>query len=217
MKKVAIAVASLFTAVAPAAFGQASPWYGPSYDTIEERDRAVRQNERKIRRAEREARFDEDRFARVIETRPLHDATEARTECWNPQTGLYEEVREENKHRIGKGAAIGAIAGGVLGHQFDQGGGTAAGAILGGLLGHHIEGRRDRDDQSHLDMGRCRTLAQSGPTRGYEVRYEYQGQEYVTRMDHDPGRRLRVGEDIAWDGTPRDAHVAYSTPSYNWR
>ena len=210
MKKLAFAVASALTLATPFAFGQ---YYGDSrYDDRRFDDR--RYDERRFD----ERRDRRDDFARVIESRPVYDAANAKTECLNTRTGAYEEVREENKHRIGKGAAIGAVAGGVIGHQVDSGGGTAAGAILGGLLGHYVEGRRDRDEQADLDMGRCRNLAQSGDLQGYEVRYEYRGQEYVTRMDHEPGRRLRVGDDINYDGSPRDGQVAsYSSPAYNWR
>jgi uncharacterized protein YcfJ len=45
-------------------------------------------------------------------------------------------------------------------------------------------------------------VADSGAAPRYEVRYMYEGREHVTYMDHDPGRRLRVGEDIRPDGTP---------------
>jgi uncharacterized protein YcfJ len=201
MKKLVFAVASALALAAPATFAQSHErdYYRDNY-------RADRYDDRRDRR---------DDFARVIESRPVYDTANAKSECINTRTGAYEEVREENRHRIGKGAAIGAVAGGVLGHQVDHGGGTAAGAVLGGLLGHYIEGRRDNDDQADLDMGRCRTLADNGNLQGYDVRYEYRGQEYVTRMDHEPGRRLRVGDDINYDGSPRDGQVAsYSTPSY---
>ena len=207
--KIAFAVASAFALAAPAVMAQS---YDRSYDRGYEYQRERNAYD------SRDARRDDRReFARVIESRPMYDAAHAKTECLNPRSGAYEEVREENRHRIGKGAAIGAVAGGVLGHQVDQGGGTAAGAIIGGLLGHHLERRQDRNDQSDLDMSRCRTLADSGNAQGYEVRYEYRGQEYVTRMSHEPGRRLRLGEDINIDGTPRDQVASYSTPSYNWR
>jgi uncharacterized protein YcfJ len=201
MKRIPLAIAALFTAAAPAAFAQ--------YDRYDSRyDNREYLRDRDDRRAE---------FARVIESRPVYADGSGREECFNPRTGYYEEVRNRD-NRIGKGAAIGAVAGGVLGHQVDQGGGTAAGAIIGGLLGHHLERRSDRHDQSDLDMSRCRTLADSGNLQGYEVRYEYRGEEYVTRMNHEPGRRLRVGEDINWDGSPRDGQVAsYSQPSYTWR
>ena len=211
MKKLAIAVAAVLGAAPAFAEPPDSSYYGSYHDSrANERREDFRYGDR-----DRDGRRD---FARVIESRPLYDAASAKTECLNTRTGSYEEVREENRHRVGKGAAIGAVAGGVLGHQVDQGGGTAAGAIIGGLLGHHLEGRRDRNEQADLDMGRCRTLGHSGNAQGYEVRYEYRGQEYVTQLAHEPGRRLRVGEDINWDGSPRDGQVAsYSQPSYSWR
>ena len=179
MKKLTIAVATIFTAAVPAAFAQ--------YDSRDRDNRDFRRD-----------------TARVIESRPVQESVNARQECFNPRAGVYEEVREENRTNIGKGAAIGAVAGGVLGHQVDTGGGTALGAILGGVLGHQLEKRNERNEQTDLDFSRCRNVAGSyGNAReGYEVRYEYNGQEYVTFMDHDPGRRLRVGQDIAGDGTP---------------
>ena len=200
MKTVAIAVGSIFTALAPAAFAQY--YSGDSY-----RDRDFRRDRE---------------FARVIESRPLYDTVAARQECWNPRAGHFEEVRGENKTRIGKGAAIGALAGGVLGHQVDSGGGTAAGAILGGLLGHQLERRADSNDaQNDLDYSRCRTVGDSGTGNivGYDVRYEHNGREYVTRMDRDPGRRLRLGEEVNYDGTPMNAYsyASPSTPAYSYR
>ena len=136
-----------------------------------------------------------DDYARVIESTPVYSSA-SREECWNPSTGSYEERRTE----IGAGAAIGAIAGGVLGHQVDHGAGTAAGAILGGILGHQIEKERTRDD---LDMSQCRVVSESASVvDGYQVRYRYRGNDYVTRMTQDPGDRLLVGRDVNYDGTP---------------
>ena len=183
MKKLAIAIGSICTALAPVAFGQ---YYGS--DDYRYRDRGERRD-----------------VARVIDSRPVYDSVASRQECWNPRAGHYEEVRGESKTDVGKGAAIGAVTGGVLGHQVDSGGGTAAGAILGGILGHQIERRRDRDDQPDLDRSRCRVIAsgESGNNLlGYDVRYEYEGREYVTRMNSEPPRRLVPGRDINYDGTP---------------
>jgi uncharacterized protein YcfJ len=43
------------------------------------------------------------------------------------------------------------------------------------------------------DVQRCRTIDQSTEVvQGYEVRYRYQGREYVTRTATDPGSRIRV-------------------------
>jgi uncharacterized protein YcfJ len=144
-----------------------------------------------------------DDYARVIDSTPVY-ASASREECWNPGTGSYEERRDRSD--IGAGAAIGALAGGVLGHQVDHGAGTAAGAILGGVIGHQIEKER-RDD---LDLSRCRMVSDSGSrVEGYEVRYRYRGNEYVTRMAQDPGNRLLVGRDVNYDGTPLDQVASY--------
>jgi uncharacterized protein YcfJ len=176
MKKLAIAIGAAFTALAPVAFGQY--YSAPDY------------------------RYRDT--ARVIDSRPVYESSFSRQECWNPRAGHYEALRAPEHTNIGKGAAIGAVTGGVLGHQVDSGGGTAAGAILGGLLGHQIERRNDRDDQPDLDRSRCRVVSEggSGALLGYDVRYEYDGREYVTRLANDPGRRLQLGRDINSDGTP---------------
>lgn len=154
-------------------------------------------------------RYDERRgdVARVIESRPVYAAGDRREECWNPRAGHYEEVRGEEKTHVGKGAAIGAVAGGVVGNQAtDHGtGGTIAGALIGGLIGHAVEKRHNdnNDDQTDLDRTRCRVIAEgTGDLQGYDVRYAYRGQEYVARMDRDPGRTLRAGQEINSDGTP---------------
>ena len=154
-------------------------------------------------------------FARVIESNPVY-AEASTQECWNPRTGNYEQPRQSDS-RIGAGTALGAIAGGVLGHQVGSGRGndvgTAAGAILGGIVGHQIEKDRRADDD--LDMSRCRMVSDSSNIQGYDVRYRYQGQEYVTRLDHDPGRRLEVGTDINTDGTPFEQATYSQNYPYN--
>lgn len=186
MKTIALAVASVF-ALAPVAYAQ---YDGPYRDRDRPRD-----------------------SARVIESTPVYAAT-SREECWNPSTQTFEERRDSHTG-IGKGAALGALAGGVLGHQIDQGGGTAAGAILGGIIGHQIE--KDRDRQDDLDLSRCRVASDSSMIEGYDVRYRYAGNEYVTRLSQDPGSRLRLGEDVNYDGTPFDQVASYSAPSYDYR
>jgi uncharacterized protein YcfJ len=176
MKPLALAVGALFTAFAPVAFAQ---------------DYGQRSND----------------SARVIDSRPVYAAAGSKQECWNARAGHYEELRAQEKTSVGKGAAIGAVAGGVLGHQVGSGNGntaaTVGGAVLGGILGHQVEKRNDHDDQPDLDRSRCRNVAAgSNQPEGYDVRYEYGGREYVTRLTQQPGRRLRLGQDINSDGTP---------------
>jgi uncharacterized protein YcfJ len=199
---VAIAVASIFTAAAAPAIAQGlAQDRGGSYYSQDDYREGYRSRDDRYR--ERDRRGDN---ARVIDSRPVY-ATESREECWNPRAGHFEEVRGAEKTRIGKGAVIGGVAGGVLGHQVDSGVGTAAGAVIGGLLGHQLEKRNNRDEQDDLDRSRCRVIAENntGDVQGYDVRYTYRGNEYVARMASDPGRTLRVGEDINDDGTPFNA------------
>ena len=43
------------------------------------------------------------------------------------------------------------------------------------------------------DVQRCETITEATDVvQGYEVRYQYQGREYVTRTAADPGSRIRV-------------------------
>ena len=54
---------------------------------------------------------------------------------------------------------------------------------------------------------RCRTVTNWRDTDrvlGYEVTYRYGGREYTTRMDHDPGDRLRVRVNTDYAIEPED-------------
>ncbi len=220
MKKLAIAVGSILTALAPAVFAeddaplvQRTDQYGNVYSIPEnkldpwEREhgygyRDSRESDRGARdwRDERDSRGGR---ARVIETRPVYEAANQQEECWNPRAGHYETRRDEHHgSNIGKGTVLGALAGGVVGHQFSHGTGTAAGAVIGGLVGNQVDRRNNDDDQPDLDLSRCRVVADSSNVQAYDVRYAYRGREYTARMDHDPGRYLDVGRDVNRDGTP---------------
>jgi len=195
MKRLAIAVAATVTAIAPAAFAQYDRYdrYDNRYDSrYEKRD------------------YSGER-ARVLEARPLYESTAAqRQECWNSRSGHYEAVRDpdgnSNDKRNLAGTIIGGIAGGVLGHQVGSGRGntaaTVGGAALGAYAGNRIQDHRNDDNQSDLDKSNCRVVADSGSAQAFDVRYSWQGREYVARMDHDPGRFVELGRDVNPDGTP---------------
>ena len=150
--------------------------------------------------------------AAVVSSRAITDRIPVnREECWSEQRRGYEErrvTRQDNGQAIGAGTVIGAIAGGVIGHQFgnSSGGrdrGTAAGAIVGGLIGNQVD--RDRSGETlevervpvTRDVERCRTVGDMREVPvGYEVRYRYGGREFVARLPRDPGRRLRIAVDV---------------------
>ncbi len=203
MKTVAIAVASLFSVIAPAAqaaYDRYGNYYDPNADSPRYGD-----------------------TARVIESQPVY-ASGGREECYNTRTSRYEE-RPDVKNRVGAGTALGAVAGGVIGHQVGSGRGndvaTIGGALLGGLIGNKVENERREDRAtSDFDLNDCRTVAlDGGSLQGYDVRYVYNGQEYTARMASDPGRRLVLGRDVREDGTPFDyvagAPTAYNQPYYD--
>ena len=149
------------------------------------------------------AAYRDDRVAQVLDVQPVAGSGQ-REECWNTHTNAYEEVRGPEKAKVlSKDTAIGAIAGGIIGHQFDSGAvGTLGGAALGGLAGHAYEQHQNNhDSQDDLDRSRCRVVAEAS-SREYDVRYRYRGEDHVARLDHQPGPTLTPGRDIDDDGNP---------------
>src|SRR3981081_1410065 len=114
MRKGALAVAAVFTALAPAAYGQDYRYRDSSnYDT----------------RNLDSSNYSNYETVRVLESTPVYESANTREECWNPRARAYEARREGGQDSRAKGTIIGALAGGVLGHQIDSGaGGTLGGA-----------------------------------------------------------------------------------------
>ena len=130
---------------------------------------------------------------------------------------VREEIIEQRSEPkgVGAGTVLGAILGGVVGHQFgnSSGGrdrGTAVGAVLGGVIGNNIENDTSRNDGSGYrtatrqgydvervpvsrDVQRCNTVQEyRDVVRGYDVKFRYNGRDYTTRMDQDPGTTIAV-------------------------
>lgn len=130
---------------------------------------------------------------------------------------LQQEYITESRPNTGAGAVLGAIVGGVIGHQFgnSSGGrdrGTAAGAVIGGLIGNDIEHTNNSGYDSGYrrasayevervpvtrDVQRCNTVADyRDEISGYDVRYNYNGREYATRLSYDPGPTMPINVDV---------------------
>jgi uncharacterized protein YcfJ len=103
------------------------------------------------------------------------------------------EQRCEGQSRDGGdptgGTVAGAVVGGAIGHQVGKGDGrrasTVAGAVIGGTIGRRID----------KNNGRCRTVEVTQEERrliGYDVEYQYKGEKYMSRLQQDPGNRLRI-------------------------
>ncbi|SFK24793.1 glycine zipper 2TM domain-containing protein [Rhodanobacter glycinis] len=106
----------------------------------------------------------------------------------------------KDQHRIA-GTAIGAVAGGLLGHMVGGGKGktlaTVAGAVGGGYAGNRIEAAHQHGTVTSTTERECNTVnSSSTKIVGYDVTYQYNGVTRSTRMDHDPGDRVEVQQGV---------------------
>lgn len=160
--------------------------------------------------------------ATVISTTPVYQQVlMPQRQCWTEQIATYEERRvyqpeyvyESRSSGNGTGAILGAIVGGVIGHQFGHSSSgrdrsTAAGAVIGGLIGNDMErsSYRGYRRSGYVDVERipvtrnverCRTTnSYQEEITSYDVRYRYNGREYVTRLSYDPGPTLPINIEV---------------------
>lgn len=143
----------------------------------------------------------DDGYAKVVSSVPVY----GKTTVSDPQRVCGTE-RVVTRDRWGThgiiGTALGGAAGGLLGHQFGGGSGktvaTVVGAAGGAALGNEVA-YREFPDQRVGYQQRCRTVRNSRSVdtlKGYAVTYTYQGRTYTTNMDHDPGTRFAVQQQI---------------------
>jgi uncharacterized protein YcfJ len=129
--------------------------------------------------------------ARVTSVHAVMGAPEQR--CWVER----EEVR--SRPNVG-GAVVGALLGGVLGHQIGGGRGrdvaTVGGAVVGGAIGANAG--RDSHDSDGRDVRHCETVADAPPAY-WDVTYRFNDIEHQMQMSSPPGDSVRVNA----DGEPR--------------
>ena len=117
--------------------------------------------------------------------------------CWVERQQVSDGQRGDTN--VG-GAVIGALLGGVLGHQVGGGRGkdvaTAGGAVAGALIG----GNSGRGDASTYDrdVQRCNTVSSTTPAY-WDVTYNYRGTEHRVQMSSAPGATIAVNR----NGEPR--------------
>ena len=138
--------------------------------------------------------------AKVIDSRPVYETVRITTpdrQCREVYTDRRDVPRSYTS------VVTGGIIGGVIGNQVVHGKyrdwGTVAGALLGGSLGNDYYHRQQATSGNGWAEPRCREVMRLREERqlaGYEVTYRYHGRDYVTMMDHDPGRRVRVAVSV---------------------
>ena len=134
-------------------------------------------------------------YAEVVKVDPVikHVKT-PRQSCHDEEVTRQKPVKDQ--HQIA-GTVIGAVVGGVLGNQVGGGNGkklaTVAGAAAGGYAGHTIQDRMQQGNTYTTTEQRCETVYDvTEKQEGYSVHYKLVDKSGVVRMDHDPGKKIRV-------------------------
>jgi uncharacterized protein YcfJ len=132
-------------------------------------------------------------YARVIASRPVYGPPVARQVC-TPET-----VSRPAEHSAG-GAILGGLTGALVGSRFGGGHGkdatTVAGAIGGAVIGDRIGAANGTETTTRE---RCDTVYEAGPPTGYEVTYEYQGQQGTVTLSHPPGDHVKLRRTVTVD------------------
>lgn len=164
--------------------------------------------------------------ARVISVAPqVQQVNQPRQECRTEY--VRESVYESN--RSNSGAVVGGVAGGLLGSTIGRGAGrvaaAAVGAGIGAIVGDRVgnQGSYGGERVVTRPVDRCVTVDNwQTVTTGYLVQYEYQGRQYSTMMDRDPGQTLDVSVMVrpSYGAAPMpgvQAPVVWNEPPYAGR
>ncbi|MFV2089432.1 MAG: glycine zipper 2TM domain-containing protein [Pseudomonadales bacterium] len=145
--------------------------------------------------------------ARVVGVEPVYRTFEYSVpvqECRLVEMPVRFETGESHGRSF-TGPIVGAIIGGAIGNavghnKTNKKVGTVVGAVLGGSIGRDISRSRDRGYHERRAVSYeteevCETVYETEQRReldGYDVTYRYAGQTHTTRMEHDPGKYVRV-------------------------
>ena len=138
--------------------------------------------------------------AKVIDARPVYESVEHR----NPvEICDYDEYHDHYHDQTSSvtGAVVGGVIGAAIGSQITSShhGDNVAGTIVGGVLGATVGSQaaaakpQHHHQQCHVEY----TSDYSEELVGYRVTYRYEGQEYQTRMQHNPGRFVRLRVEVS--------------------
>lgn len=143
-------------------------------------------------------------IAKVVSASPITETVNHPTQqCWteNQQTTQYVPPQYSPA-----GALIGGLAGGLIGSTVGRGTGkvaaAAGGAVLGAITGDRLANQNAAagSNTTTTPVQRCHQVDNfETVTSGYMVAYEYEGQQFKTRLPYNPGNELRVNVAV----TPR--------------
>ena len=129
-------------------------------------------------------------WADVLRVTPVFGV--ARTE--HHQECVDEPVVVRNSPHPGS-TLLGAVVGGVLGNTVGKGDGRTAATVVGVVAGGAIGSAAGRGQTYETTTTNCHdvvTVDEGRPLVGYDVQYRYRGDMYASRLNYDPGARVRV-------------------------
>lgn len=165
----------------------------------------------------------EDR-ARVISVAPQFERVNTpRQEC---RTEYVRESYYEAPRRSVGGAIIGGVAGGLLGSTIGRGSGRVAAAAVGAGVGAIVGDRVDNSGRDYRGRERvetrpvetCQTVDNWHQVpAGYLVNYEYNGRQYSTVTQEDPGRFIPVHVEVRPSGYVTDVVYRPGRDDDRWK
>lgn len=141
--------------------------------------------------------------ARVVSVEPITETLTHRIPeetCWTEKVRYQESsYRRESYTPTLIGGLLGAAVGNSLGskrHKTNRAIKAVALGALGASIGRDM-GRRHQSNNNaqYRDEQRCEVSYQTSYEErvvGYDVGYRYRGETYYTKMDYDPGKKIRV-------------------------
>jgi uncharacterized protein YcfJ len=164
----------------------------------------------------------EDRARVISSTQQFERVNTPRQEC---RTEYVRESYYEPRERLNTGAIIGGLSGGLIGSRFGGGSGRIATAALGAGLGAIVGDRYQNDRQAF-----GRELVESRPVErcvsvdnwnqvpaGYLVNYEYNGRQYSTVTNQDPGRFIPVQVQVRPNGYVTQVNYREDNDDRGWK
>ncbi|BAN68756.1 glycine zipper 2TM domain-containing protein [endosymbiont of unidentified scaly snail isolate Monju] len=141
--------------------------------------------------------------ARVIRVTPIYETVRVSVpeeRCWKERYYQRSDYGHDDSYTP---PIVGAIVGGVVGNQFGRGSGKTAMTVAGSLLGASIARDLNHGDR-HVDYRprhrrRCEVtdrVEEHEEIVAYRVKYRYKGRVFHTRMNHHPGKHIRVRVDV---------------------
>jgi len=139
--------------------------------------------------------------ARVNNIDPIVKNVEVSTpkrECWEEE--ISRPVYTEHRNNTGD-VLFGGLVGGVVGNQFGHGRGKTAATVVGSIIGAAVandvtESNRHVTRSTSVEYEhRCRVTHTSYTEQrveGYWVTYRYKGEIFTSRLDEEPGKRLKI-------------------------